>query len=70
MDKPMYIYEQIICSSMKNLLKSLMPAPNDPDCTRLAILFLKYKKNSQENKKPIPINTGGPSSFEKNMISC
>ena len=55
---------------MKNLLKSLMPAPNDPDCTRLAILFLKYKTNSQENKKPIPIHTGGPSSFEKNMISC
>ena len=25
---------------MKNLLKSLMPAPNDPDFRRLAILIL------------------------------
>ena len=50
-----------------------MPAPNDPDFRRLACnTDFKYyiKKNSQENKKPIPIHTGGPSSFEIIMISC
>ena len=57
---------------MKNLLKSLMLAPNDPDFTRLVILFLIYIKKILKKTKSlrIPIHTGGPSSFEKNMISC
>ena len=54
-----------------NMPASRLPAPNGPDFTRLAPLFLKIKngsKNFYELLRPISTHTERPSNFIKILL--